>query len=261
LLFGSFVTLASANGLFSQASIREESPYSMPLNRMFDEQHAAVEESEVQKLNRKALEAMGKQDWKTASTHLMSAMKADGTDPNTYINFGVFHFMREEYPSSEKALLKALEVDPGNAKANYHYSQVLVIKGEKEQAMNAAKHAVELSEENEWKYLEWLGELEAGAMAYREAVDSYGKALRLLQGKVDRVASAIKAEESRQEVADSYTDVEIVTDQGGVAREVEVQKFRYEYKEAPEAWHQLKASLESRMQDIRQRQAEALKHI
>jgi len=247
LIFGS---------VFSQTDI-EEYQTSGPLQLMFQDEHDQEKLTPSQSLNRKAVSAMGKQDWKVAFGFLMEAMKADPSSPETFINFGVAHFMREEYPSSEKALLKSLEVDPNSAKANYHYSQVMVIKGDATLAMEAANQAVVLSEEGEWKYLEWLGELKIGESSYQEAADTYTKALGVLQEKVDTVHEAIKREESRQEVAEQYTDIEIISD-GTTSREVEVQKFRYEYKDAPEEWHQMEERLKGHMADIQKRKEDAL---
>ena len=246
--------------VFSQATF-DEYKITGPMQLLFKDLHEQENLTPSQKLNRKAVESMGKQDWKNTFGFLMEAMKADPNSAETYINFGVAHFMREEYPSSEKALLKALEVDAKNAKALYHYSRVMVLKGERELALEAATKAVTESQETEWKYLQWIGELKIEESAYQAAADSFSKALEILREKVALVDNAIKNEESKQEVAETYTDVEIVTSQSGAAREVQVQKYRYDYKEAPEEWHQFKASLESQIADLQQQKEEALKAL
>ncbi|MCZ6671392.1 MAG: hypothetical protein O7C75_00490 [Verrucomicrobia bacterium] len=248
----------TAGFAYSQTNI-EEYHTSGPLQLMFQHLHDQKKLTPCEALNRKAILAMGKQDWKQVFAFLMEAMNEDPTSSETFINYGVAHFMREEYPSSEKALLRALELDPENAKANYHYSQVMVLKGDRELAINAATQAAREGEEVDWKHIAWLGDLKIDKEAYQEAVDTYDRALVVLNGKLESVDKAIKLEESKQEIVEQYTDIEIVREQGGEVREVEVQKFRYAYKDAPEEWHELKAKLEGQLSNLQSRRDDALK--
>lgn len=255
-IFLSCLALVLGNALNGQTDVTNKSPFAPDIHRMFDEQYAAKEEKPVDRENRKALEAIGKQEWKTAFNHLMSAMKEDPDDVNTYINFGIFHFARKEYPSSEKALLKALEVDPENAKTNYHYSRVMTLKGEKDLALQAAKKAAE-REEPEWMHLNWLSDLYERDNQFQDASGCLTQALIILRGKLELVNDSIQKVESQEEVVETYEDIEVISDSNGVREEV-VQKFNTAYKEAPEEWHKMKATYEAQIAELEARQKELL---
>ena len=246
----SLVLAALSSTVYSQSEVGNASDLASPLGVMLEGQHNAVDETSVQKLNRKALEAISKQEWKEALTHLMAAMKEDPNDGPTYVNFGKFYFAREEYPSAEKALLKALEVAPENAAAHYQYSRVQFLKGEKVIALESAKTAIEKAEAPEWKYQNWLASLHAQRSEFSEAATIYAEAVTLLEERIESINQAITREELKEEVVEQWTETEIVTEFGGNAREVEVQRFRTEKKEAPEEWHQLKANLEKQLVDL-----------
>jgi len=256
LLAIAIITIA-ANYLRAQADIKEDSTYASPLNRMFDDQYNIREETPSQKLNRKALQAIGEKEWKEAFTSLMAAIKEDPNDVVTFINFGIFHFAREEYPSSEKALLKALQIDSNNAKAHYHYSKVMFLKGEKELAFQSAQLAIDNATPTDWKYAVWLGDLNERESNFGEAAAKFSEALVLLEEKLKFVSDAIKSEEKKQEIIETYTEVEIISDKNGI-REVEVDKFRTDYKEAPEEWHQVKANYEKQIDSLTQRREQVL---
>lgn len=249
--------LIFANLVYSQSDVGNASDLASPLGAMLEGQHNAIQESPVQKLNRKALAAISQQEWKEALTHLMAAMKEDPNDVSTYINFGKFYFAREEYPSAEKALLKALEVDPENAQAHYQYSRVQFLKGEKDIALKSAKKAIEKAAEPDWKFQNWLANLYSEQSEFIDATIHYGEAVTLLKGRIENISKAITLEEMKEEVVEEWTETEIVAEFGGNAREVEVQRFRTEKKEAPEEWHQLKASLERQLEDLQTKQKAA----
>ena len=254
ILYFSLILFEAA---FADTSVKDDA-FLSPINRMFDDQHNSKNETTLQRLNRQAMEAAIKQDWKNAFGNLMDAMKEDPADSETYINFGIVHFMRKEYPSSEKALLKALEVDPTNSKANYHYSKVLVLKGEPENAVKAATQAVENSDPKDSKFCIWLGDLHANDTKYSEAAVCYNEALQLLKEKLELVSKGIEIEESKVVVVDTYIESQVVGE-GLSNRVVEVEKFRTEQKEAPEEWHQFKASLEAQIEELESRKKETLK--
>ena len=240
-------------------SVGESSPITTPLQRMFEDKFNQKEETPLERLNRKALEAMSTQDWKKAFGHLMEAMKMDPNDSSTYVNFGIFHFMREEYPSSEKALLKALEVNPDDAAAHYQYSKVMVLKGDADLAMSAAKSAVEKSDPLNWKYVSWLGDMQIDRAEFSRAADCYDQALKILQEKLQTVHESIIREQSKDIIVEQWTDTEIVTEFGGNTREVEVQRYRTEKAEAPDEWIALEENLKKQIADITSRKDSALK--
>ena len=249
--------LLSASPLFPQADVGNTSDLASPLGMMLEKQHEAVAETPAQKLNLKALEAISKQDWKEAMSQLLAAMKEDPNEVSTYINFSRFYFAREEYPSAEKALLKALEVAPDNPQAHYQYSRVQFLKGKKDIALQSAKTAISNAEEPDWKHQSWLGDLYVERTEYSNAATAYGQAGELLQARIDNIAKAISLEEQKEEIVEEWTETEIVTEFGGGSREVEVPRFRTEKKEAPDEWHQLQASLEKQLAQIRAKQTEA----
>ena len=243
--------------LLSQSDVGNASDLASPLGAMLEGQHEAAQETPVQKLNRKALQSISQQAWKEALTHLMAAMKEDPSDVATYINFGKFYFAREEYPSAEKALLKALEVGPENAQAHYQYSRVQFLKGEKDIALQSAKTAIENTEEPDWKYQSWLGDLQVDRSDFNTAAASYSEACELLKERIEGIDKAIMLEEQKEEVVEQWTETEIVTEFGGNSREVEVTRYRTEKKEAPEAWHKLRASLANQLSGLQAKQQEA----
>ena len=185
--------------------------------------NAQAEESltPAQKLNRDALEAMGSKEWKKTFTLLSAALKEDPAEVQTYLNFGVAHYIRKEYPSCEHALLKAMEVDPTNAKAHYLYSKVIIFKGERDLAVSSAKKAFELSDETEWTYMDWLAGLYKKEERYTDAVDCYSIALDILETDLDVLKKAILQQESRDIITDTWTETEYVTINGRTTQQIE----------------------------------------
>ena len=236
------ITLLLANGsLWPDTQVNEVRPgISHWMGTKFDGNNGG-EETPCERFNRQAVEAMSKRDWKSASSNLMSAMKEDSQDPATYINFGVFHFMREEYPSSEKALLKALEIDPENAEALFNYSRVMVLKGEKESALQSAIEAAEKADPQEWKYYSWLGNMRGNRAEFTQAVESFSTAIILLEENLETINQAINREESKQEIVE----------RSGI--------ITTDHKVAPAEWYSMKEYLEKSLADLQKRKEDAFK--
>ena len=251
------VLALSSTSLFSQADVGGNSDLASPLGVMLEGQHTANNETPVQKLNRKAIQAIAQKEWKEAITFLMSAMKEDPNEVSTYINFGKFYFAREEYPSAEKALLKALEISPKNAQAHYQYSRVQYLKGEKGIALESAKTAIENTQEPDWKFQSWLADLHTNRSEFDQAATYYEEAISLLKVRIEGIAHAIEQEEMKEEVVEQWTETEIITEFGGNSREVEVQRYRTEKKDAPDDWYKLKANLEQQNKELHFKQKEA----
>ncbi len=244
------VLVASGLTTIAQSDISSSTSPNQHVEQMLFGNFDKKEEKPVERMNRRALEAMQASDWEKAFKHLMEGIKEDPTYVDTYNNFGLAHSMRKEYPSAEKAYLKALEIDPKNAKAAYHYSRILLIKGDETLAYQMAVDAAENSDPKEWKYYSWLGTLQSQQEKFAEATSTFTSALEHLTKRIDTVSKAISNEELKDEIVEQWTDTEIVTEFGGASREVEVQRFRTERKNAPDEWHALKASLEKQRVEL-----------
>lgn len=238
------VFIGSCLNTIAQTDISSSTAPNRHVEQMLFSNFDKKEEKPVERMNRRAVEAMQASDWEKAFKHLMEGIKEDPTHVDTYNNFGLAHSMRKEYPSAEKAYLKALEINPKNAKAAYHYSKILVIKGDEALAYQMAIDAAENSDPKEWKYYSWLGTLQTQQENFAKAASSFSAALEYLTDHIDKVSKAISNEEFKEEIVEQLTDTEIVTEFGGTTREVEVQRFRTERKDAPDEWHTLKANLE-----------------
>ena len=242
--------IAYSSGAIVQTDISSSTNPNRAAEQMLFSNYDKPEEKPVERMNRRAVEAIQAADWEKAFKHLMEGIKEDPTYVETYNNFGMAHSVRKEYPSAEKAYQKALEVDPQNAKAAYNYSKILIIKGDQTLAYKMATDAAANSDPKEWKYYSWLATLQSQKSEFVKAVESYASAIEFLNQRLDTVTKAISNEEFKEEVVEQWTDTEIVTEFGGVTREVEVQRFRTERKNAPDAWHELKASLEKQRDEL-----------
>ena len=131
LVFASGTILVSG---FSQEASRSTLDLGM---EAFFPDRANAEMSPVEKLNRDARLAVFRKDWKEAADFLRKALREEPENIETYLGYANFHFARKEYPSSEKALLKAIELSPGNPQAHFEYSRILTIKGDMDGAMKA----------------------------------------------------------------------------------------------------------------------------
>lgn len=214
---------------------------------------------EVEKLNREALAAIDRKDWETAAGYLREAMAADPEKVDTYLSYVAFHKARKEYPSSEKAVLKAIEVDPGNARAHYEYSQILTIKGDLGQAMAEAEKATSLSGEGDWitwawkaKLLEQDGQKTRELSALETAVEELRTAIKLLQGRIYRY-------ESQGEITHLIEESDIVNTIGGGFQEVDVAYYETRPSEAPEEWRLNLDRLEKKLVSL-EAQLQALKN-
>ena len=134
----------------------------------------------------------------------------------------------------------------------------MFLKGEKDLAFQSAQLAIDNATPPDWKYVVWLGDLNERDSKFAEAAAKFSVALVLLEEKLKFVSDGIKSEENELEVIETYTEVEIISDKNGI-REVEVDKFRTDYKEAPEEWHQMKANYEKRIASLTKRKEWALK--
>lgn len=203
-----------------------------------------AELSRYDRLNRSALEAIAIREYKEAFQRLREALAIDPQAPDAYINFGVAHYERGEYPSSEKAISEALKRDPENARAWYWHSKIMLLKGEIQDAHEAASRSVAFSNAEDWKYLDWQAILAFDQGNFEKAREVSGLALERIELALRAVETGIRDEESKMEVAALEQDTEIVRDIGGGMKEVPVTRIRTEYKFAPDKWYRLQEQLE-----------------
>jgi len=179
-----------------------------------------AELSRYDRLNRSALEAIAIREYKEAFQRLREALAIDPQAPDAYINFGVAHYERGEYPSSEKAISEALKRDAENARAWYWHSKILLLEGEIQDAHEAASRSVAFSNAEDWKYLDWQAILAFDQGNFEKAREVSGLALERIELALGAVESGIRDEESKMEVAALEQDTEIVRDIGGGMKEV-----------------------------------------
>lgn len=255
-LVGLAVGLVSGYGDTSAGKIDHSSG---PLGEMMINLHEdAVELTKYQKLNRSALEQLAILEYRKAFAFLKEALELEPESPEAYINYGLAHYQRKEFPASERAITKALELDPDNERAWYWHSRVMLIKGEMSEARESAARAVDYNAGEDWKYLDWQAILLFDHGHYEKAIEVSALALKQVRVAHATVDQAIRVEERQEEVKEIEQDTEIVRERGGIAREVPVTRLRTEYKEAPIEWHRLRDQLESHMSNVAFRHAMSL---
>jgi len=209
-------------------------------------------------LNQQAVDAIMASRWSEAFKILNQAIALDPAQSEAYLNYGRAHFIRNEYPSAELALLKAQEADPSNAAAWYEYAKLMVIKNEPVLAFESANKAVVLTDSRAWKYLVLLGELSAHRGDRSGAELAFDNAIEVLKARYAGIDRAIDVEESKSEITGITHDIELVGDIGGGMTEVPVTHIETERKLAPKSWTELRARLASKIDEVEARKEEVL---
>ena len=192
------------------------------------------------------------------SRSLTQAVALEPDLPDAYLNFGRSLVAQKKYAGAEKAFLKAQEVDPDHAPTWYAYAKLMVLKGEPVIAFESANKAVVLSESKEWRYLLLLGELSASRDDALGAELAFDGAIEALTRQYNRIDTAIRTEEQKDEIKEIIHETDVIRYPGGGSQEVPVVRFETDKKMAPAEWHDLRADLERRIAEVQARKVEVM---
>jgi len=223
------------------SSVEMGEPYAYPYDQLYLE----------------AADLIATEDWTKAFIDLNKAIALDPGRPEAYFVYGRAHFLRGEYPESEQAFNKVLEIDPGISAAWYELARLMVLKEDLPKAIDYTHNAIEQTDGKSWKYLTFLGELEAESGNRPAAEKAFDDAIRILQANCDTITKAIKAREQQQEVTDVIIDVDYyVVYQQMIAVEIPRQETRY--KIAPSEWKEDLERMRENLAAVKVRRGEVL---
>ena len=172
------------------------------------------------------------------------AIKEDPNRADAYVGFAIAARARQQYPAAERALRKAIEVEPDNPRVHHEMARLLLVKRVPAEALAEIEQAIALDGGEDWKTHEVRGEALIMLDRLEEAADAYGRALQLAERKLGMVKRAIAAEGTKEEIVSMGTEIELVNEFGGGLREIEVLRFDTTPKEVPSQWFQVRDRLE-----------------
>lgn len=249
-----FPTLLSA-----QAELTGQSANTASLQRMMTKQLDVDREIPVYDQHiQRAYSLLAEGNFNEGYRYLNYAIKEDPDRAEAYVGFAIAARAKEQYPAAERALRKAIEVEPDNPRVHHEMARLLIIKRVPEEALAEIEQAIALDGGEDWKTHQVRGEALIMLDRLEEAEESYALTLELVEAKLSMVKRAISAEATKEEIVSMGTEMELVNEFGGGLREIEVMRFDTVPKEVPEQWFKVRTRLEAdvartqaRLQEIR----------
>ncbi len=221
----------SAQTEFEGDSINTSSLQRM-MKKKFDHQELPAYEKEIQK----AYSFLAEGNFSEAYRHLNYAKKEDPNRADTYVGFAIAARARKQYPGAERALRKAMEVEPDNPRVRQEMARLLIIKQTPADALAEIDYAIKLDGGTDWNTQQVRAETLVALGREIEAAELYPLVVSLLKKKLAGVEKAILTEQRKEEIVGMGKEYELVNDLSGTTREIEVLRFDTVPKEAPEQW-------------------------
>lgn len=229
---------------WGQAELSGDTANSSTLQRMirdqFDANHNLPRyDQEIQK----AYSFLAEGNFNEAYRHLNYAIKEDPNRAEAYVGFAIAARAKQQYPAAERALNKAMEVEPDNVRVRHERARLLLIKQLPEDALTEIDQAIKLDGGEDWNTQQVRAETLVALNRVEEAANLYPQIVALLEAKLTEVNKMIIAEEGKEEIVAMGKEYELVNDIGGGIREIEVLRFDTVPKEAPAQWLRVRARL------------------
>lgn len=221
----------------AQAELSGDTANTQPLQRMMQDQFERDRElPPYEKEIQTAYSLLAEGKFNEAYRHLNYAIKEDPNRAEAYVGFAIASRAKEQYPAAERALRKAMEVEPDNARVRHEMARLLLIKQTPEDALKEIDYAIALDRGEDWKTQQVRAETLVALNRVAEAAELYLTVVSMLEQKLADVKKAIRVEESKEEIVGMEKEFELVNDLSGGTREIEVMRFDTVPKEAPAQW-------------------------
>lgn len=243
--------------LGAQSELEGQSPNSNSLQRMMRARFETDREIPLYDQHiQHAYTLLAEGNFNEAYRYLNYAIKEDPDRADAYVGFAIASRAKKQYPAAERALRKALAVEPDNPRVRHELARLLLLKQVPEEALTEIDHAIRLDGGTDWKTQQVRAEVLVQLDRIPEAVILYTTVEQLVEAKLGHVRQVINSEQRKEEIVSMGTEYELVNDLAGKVSEIEVMRFDTAPKDVPAQWLKVRARLERDLANVQQRAAE-----
>lgn len=250
------IVCSTGSLLHPQAELTGDTANASSLQRMMQEQERNKALPYYDQQIQSAYSLLAEGNFSEAYRHLNYAIKEDPNRAEAYVGFAIAARAKEQYPAAERALRKAMEVEPDNARVRHEMARLLLIKQTPEDALREIDYAIELDRGEDWKTQQVRAEVLVALGRITEAAKLYPKVVAMLEAKLAGVKRAIIEEERKEEIVGMGKEIEYVNTLNGQLQEIDVLRFDTVPKDAPEQWYRVRNRLERDLASAQSRAAE-----
>lgn len=187
---------------------------------------------------------------------LNHAMKKDANRPEAYLGFAMAARAQKQFATAERALRKALEVAPEDARVREELARLLLLKQAPTDALAEIDYAIAIDGGENWRTLKVRAETLIALDRLEESAEVYPTIIDLIEARISSVRKSINVEEAKGEIVEMADDIEVIRLPNGVTQEIEVTRVDTVPKEAPAEWYRLLDKLREDLAEAKARLAE-----